>query len=87
MKNFATLVFLLLITWASSQAQTPLFKFRPEKKKSEKSIKKGTKKTVKKGNLKITDRYRKRINRRKKTKRTPKNKARLRKRACSSLPK
>lgn len=78
MKNFAALIFLLLITWGSSQAQAPLFKFRPEKKKNEKLIKKGVKKPVKKGSSKITDRYRKRINRRKKSKRNPKNKARLR---------
>ena len=82
MKYFASLIFLICLSWGIAQAQSPRFKLRPTKKKTTTAqAAKKNKKTGKKISSKtsITDRYRQKKNLRRKARLTPRNKARIRK--------
>lgn len=85
MKHLATLALMILLSWSASQAQAPLFKYHPSKKKvikTSKSKKPGKKKLSpgkpRKKNTKITDRYRSKMNYLKRSKHHPRSKARIR---------
>lgn len=87
MKYFVSLILTICLSWGISQAQAPLFKLRPAKKKTEKKAplkksKKATAKKTKKAAKKtsITDRYRQKKNRRRQRSRlNPRSKTRKKK--------